>query len=671
MLTRNEHLERSDCLIREVQAALDGSELVCAVGSVARDKGMALALGEAKVRPLMSEEITRLVSLGNTCEDWSRVRVADGFDWRRVRNSDFHGDVVLGRFGSRIRAADGIEVTTGIQNSTVVGCVIGHNALVRDVKLLANYVVGEEALLWDCGSIICEGETTFGNGLPLRLGIETGGRDVPSYAEITVAVADALTRGPTRRLALARCEKLIGDHLNRILSASGIIERGATIRRTGRVRNTYVGRNAHVEEATLIDESTLLGNAEEPVKVLSGAVVTRSLLQWGARVDTLAIVDRSVLTEHSHVEKSAKVTESILGPNTGIASGEVTASLVGPLVGFHHQALLIAALWPEGKGNVGAGASVGCNHTSRAPDQEFWCAEGLFIGLNVKVMYPSDFSGSPYSILACGITMPSQKLAFPFSLVTTPSTSWDGIPQIYNEIVPAWLLTDNLFALKRNQMKFKTRSHGRRQPLELEVFRPETVDLMKDACRRMEAVREVRDIYTDRDIAGLGKNYLTEANRQQALAAYRFYTHYYALLGLLEQAEATLDSQRPVEVQRLLTTSASNPRWEHQRRILCDELGFKTIVTPLGELEGMLEVVARDVERSKKKDDLRGRKIISDYAEVGVPADQDPLVQQTWKETRQLQVRLRNVLLRAETLLAVLPGPQPGRAAANYASASA
>jgi hypothetical protein len=671
MLTRNEHLERSERLIHQVQETLGGSELARAVGSLRRDKGIALALGEAKVRPLMSEEITRLVSLGNTCEDWSRVRVAEGFDWRRVRNSDFQGDVVLGRFGTRLPLADGIEVTTGIQNSTVAGCVIGHNALIRDVKLLANYVVGAEALLWDCGTIICEGETTFGNGLPLLLGIETGGREVPSYAEITVAVADALTRGPSRGLALARCEKLIRNHLSRVRSSSGIIERGATIRRTARVRNTYVGRNAHVAEATLIDESTLLGSAEEPVKVLSGAIVTRSLLQWGARVDTLAIVDRSVLTEHSHVEQSAKVTESILGPNTGIASGEVTASLVGPLVGFHHQALLIAALWPEGKGNVGAGASVGCNHTSRAPDQEFWCAEGMFFGLGVKVMYPSDFSGSPYSILACGITMPSQKLAFPFSLVTAPSTHAEGIPPVYNEIVPAWQLTDNLFALKRNQVKFKSRSQGRRQPLDFEVFRPATVDLMKDACRRLEAVPEVRDLYTDRDIEGLGKNYLTEANRQRALAAYRFYTHYYALLGLLEQAEATLDCEEPIAAQRLLTTSSSNSRWEHQRQILWDELGFDTVAAPLCELEGMLEIVARDVERSKMKDDWRGTKIIADYAEVRVPADQDPLVHETWKETRNLQVRLRDVLLRVEALRELAAAPQPGLAAASYASASA
>ena len=100
----------------------------------------------------------------------------------------------------------------------------------------------------------------------------------------------------------------------------------------------------------------------------------------------------SAFAEHSSAEKHAKVTNSIVGPNTQIAQGEVTASLVGPFVGLHHQSMLIGVLWPEGKGNVASGANVGSNHTSRAPDQELWCGEGMFLGLGVNVKYPADFS---------------------------------------------------------------------------------------------------------------------------------------------------------------------------------------------------------------------------------------------------------------------------------------
>jgi hypothetical protein len=45
------------------------------------------------------------------------------------------------------------------------------------------------------------------------------------------------------------------------------------------------------------------------------------------------------------------------------------AVLRRPFVGFHHQALLIATIWPSGRGNVSHGASVGSNHTGKAPDQ--------------------------------------------------------------------------------------------------------------------------------------------------------------------------------------------------------------------------------------------------------------------------------------------------------------
>lgn len=100
------------------------------------------------------------------------------------------------------------------------------------------------------------------------------------------------------------------------------------------------------------------------------------MLQWGAHVDQMAIVEEAVLCEHSHVDKHGKLLGSLLGANSGVSEGEVSASLVGPFVGFHHQALLIAAMWPAGKGNVGYGANVGSNHTSKAPDQEIRPGEG-------------------------------------------------------------------------------------------------------------------------------------------------------------------------------------------------------------------------------------------------------------------------------------------------------
>jgi hypothetical protein len=627
-----------------VRAAAECSELVRAIQSVTKDGGLRFAVGEFPVRSLSKEEIAALERGGNFAQDWSRVRVADGFDPQRVTHSTFVGDVVLGRFQRQVSLANGLELPAGIYFSTVGNCVIGNDAHVREVKLLANFVVGESAVLFDCGAIRCDGTTSFGNGQELPIAIETGGRDVRVFAEIDVEIAAAVARSSSQRELLKQYADAVGEYVKRATCTRGIIDHGAVVRNTRVVRNAYVGPHAEIDGATLVADSTILSNNDEPAHIQSGACVTKSLVQWGSHVTTMAIVDRSVLTEHSHVERHGKVTASILGPNTGVAEGEVTSCLLGPFVGFHHQALLIAVLWPEGKGNVGYGANVGSNHTSKAPDQEFWPGEGAFLGLGVNIKYPADLSRAPYTIVASGVTTLPQKVTFPFSLINSPAAAYTGISPAYNEIIPAWLLTDNMFTLKRNEGKYKARNKAKRTQFEFDVFRPEIVELMRDSCRRLVAVREVKEAYTDHDIGGLGKNFMLETYRKPAIEAYRFYTQYYALLGLLERVQAQRQNGSSDAIPQLLSTPSDEPPWEHRRRILFDEFGMSDTVAALRELPQMLQMVAADVERSKAKDDERGRRIIDDYTEVHTPAANDKFVKQTWDETRHIQREVEELI---------------------------
>jgi hypothetical protein len=171
---------------------------------------------------------------------------------------------------------------------------------------------------------------------------------------------------------------------------------------------------------------------------------------------------------------------------------------------------------------------------------------------------------------------------------------------------------------------------------------------MRAACARLEAVPLVRDVYTDRHLAGLGKNYLTEANRQKALGAYRSYTRLYALLGLAEQALAAARERHWRTVERLLEAATEDPHWEHQRRLLGQELGVRDVAAGLGELPDLLEQMAGDVERSKARDDFRGPRVIEDYAAIQVRAGDDPFVQHTWSECRRVQEEVRHLQARLE-----------------------
>jgi hypothetical protein len=637
-----------DQLINKVCAAAAGSELVHAASALRRDGGHNLILGSIPLRPLNREEIAQLEAQGNQCGDWLRIRVADGFDWRRVRQCSFHGDVWLGRSTRQVRLSDGLELPTGLYQATLANCILGHDVLIRDVKLLANYAVADRALLHNCGTITCAAGATFGNGMALPIGIESGGRDVSVFAEIDVALAATVARSRGRREFLQQYERAVSNYTAQATSDRGLIGHEARVMNTPRVHNTYIGPHAMIDGATLVSDSTLLSSEAEPVRVASGACVTHGLLQWGSHVATLALVDRAVLTEHSHAERHGKVTNSILGPNSGVAEGEVTACLLGPFVSFHHQALLIATLWPEGRGNVAYGANVGSNHTSKAPDQEFWPGEGMFLGLGVNVKFPADFTQAPYTIMACGVTSLPQKVRFPFSLVNTPSSHHADISPAFNEIIPAWLLTDNLYTLNRNEAKYQARNKARRTQLTFEIFRPDIVDLLRDACRRLEGVRQIKPVYTDRDIDGLGKNYLQEQYRQPAIEAYHFFITYYALL----QLKAALQKAWPLEGdstgEQWLQTPSNDLRWEHARRILCEELGLRTPFEGLRRLPAMLMKVAQDVERSKAKDDERGERIIDDYAEVHVAAAEDPFVRRTWEETRRMKDEVQELMAHLE-----------------------
>ncbi|AXA37378.1 MAG: DUF4954 family protein [Candidatus Hydrogenedentota bacterium] len=615
----------------ELEEVLKNSELVQAVQRV---KGLAPAGKPVSEQPEIQKQ---LEAAGCWAADWSRVRVAEGFNPKRVAAVKFFGDVYLGKFqADEIEADKGVKFPAGVYHSVVCDSVISDDALIHNVGVLSNYVVGPKAVVMNCKTVSATPGTAFGNGVEMSIAIETGGREVLSYAELTIPVAEKVTKNRDNKELLAEYADFVAKYVEAVKSPKGIIEEGAKVLNTAKVVNVYVGPYAVIDNATKVSEATLLSNKEEKTEVLDGSWVVKSILQWGCEVASMAIVDSSVCTEHSHVERHGKVTQSILGPNTGIAEGEVTASLCGPFVGFHHQSLLIAALWPEGKGNVGYGANVGSNHTSKAPDQEIWPGEGIFFGLGTNIKFPSNFTKAPYTIIATAVNALPQKVEFPFSLINSPADRFEGISPAYNEIMPGWVLSDQIYMVKRNEGKYIKRNKARRSQFVFEVFRPDIVDLMIEARRRLQEVKEVKPVYTDKDIKGLGKNYMQESSRKKGIEAYTFYIQYYALNGLKKRVEKILAEKGAAAVKNVLNEASEDPRWEHERKVLVAEFPGKDVKELLQLLVQYQEKIAKDVQTSKEKDDNRGARIIPDYVHAHAPATSDSFVKETWEVTKKL-----------------------------------
>ncbi len=591
------------------------------------------------VRPLTAGEIELLRAHGNRSPDWSRILAAEGFSPEFIAGSVFHGDCVLGAFGGEeIFVEEGVALPCGIYNSMIVSSEIGDGCFVSDVALLANCVLRERCVVLDTGALIASSDCAFGNGREIAIGVETGGREVLSYAEITIPMAVAVATRRGDKGFLQAYGRFVEEYVESCRASFGVVERGGVVRHVARVENTYVGEGALVDGAALVRNCTLLSTPDEQTSISHGAYARNSCLQYGCEATSMAIVDDSVLTEHSHIERHGKVTQSIIGPNTGVAEGEVTASLIGPFVGFHHQAMLIAAVWPEGKGNVAYGANVGSNHTSKAPDQEIWCGEGFFFGLGTNVKFPSDFTRSPYGLIAAAVDTLPQKVEFPFCLINRPIRSFDGIPPAYNEIFPGWVLSENLYAVLRNEGKYKKRNKARRTRFVFDVFRRDTVEMMLDARDRLKRVGGGKEFYTDRDVSGLGKNVMTEESRITGIEVYEFFAEYFALEGLAARVRGLVADGERARVASVYDDDTADADWEYRRGLIRSEgYGERTVAENLARLAAMHQRIARATQRAKERDDIRGRQIIGDYAEANTQATGDGFVKEIWERARAVE----------------------------------
>ncbi|MFW6387798.1 MAG: DUF4954 family protein, partial [bacterium] len=330
------------------------------------------------------------------------------------------------------------------------------------------------------------------------------------------------------------------------------------------------------------------------------------LLQAGAQVDTGARVSRSLLGPRTRVYDGAAVTESVICTRSEIGRGEVTHSLVGPLVNIHHESLLIAALWPEGRGNLGSGAQVGSNHTSRLPDQSLLVGEGVFFGLSTAIKFPANYFESPYTVVATGLITGPQRIRFPFSLISILDDVPVDAPSGYNRLIPGWMFSHNLFALLRDERKFAHRLGV--ETYETSVISDRTVTAVRAALVRLEAIESPSEWYDEGRIDGVGKNVLLEVDRKRAISAYRDLLEYYALRRIVQDEAPVRDEERREKFLDLLER---------------------------------LKVRARD---SRARDFHRGRRVFHDYAEIHPEPDKDEelLTVLSTIEHEEAHVRRRN-----------------------------
>ncbi len=572
--------------------------------SVENFKG--IRAGTAKYRHLTADEIQVLEKNGNRSESWDKIMVEPDFDPNRIIRSSFMGEVYLPKFFGTLLLPGDVSFPTGIYDSLVHNCFI-ENALVHKVAMLSNILVRSSAVVQNVGSIISSGKISYMIGNYMHVGNEMGGRKVAVFPEITMELVEAQLFHKPDPEVTAAFEEQLKTYREETAFPFGVVGKGAVICNTNIIRNSWIGAHARIEGAEKIRNSVVLSSLEEPSHVYDSVILENSNVQKSVTIHTGAEVQGSVLMNRTTVACKAIVKSSIIAPCCHIEEGEVNSSYMGPMTQMHHHSLLIAALWPDGCGNLGYGANVGSNHTGRMPDQEVMPGQGMFFGLGVNIKFPANYRESPFTLIATGLTTLPQRVKFPFSLIRPGDPQLVNVPPRLNEIVPGWNYARNAYALDRNLYKYSLRGKGIIPSAFYSIFNPDTVRYVSDAYQRLQ-VSNIRDIYTKEHIDGLGENFMRERIRQQAIKTYQEYLERYVLelIITLVVNDPGLQTQPVKELRRMATNDINK-----------DAIRVVTLPETFDELLKRYRQLEKDwyerVTHGLDKDNERGRQIFDDY----------------------------------------------------------
>lgn len=588
-------------------------------------------------RRLTPEEIETLERLGNSSEDWGIVLVSEDFTPEHLSGCRFEGRVELSGFAGTARLG---WDRPGLHDSLIRSCQIDTDVSISGCDRIERVFVGRGAVIEGVSRLGLSGEKSrFGNDLMLF--------EEALYSRALRAVTGlafdwavrATGPGPEGRRDRdfeeslhAACEVAA----QRFESQRAWVAPGARIRATPVVEDCWIGDGVTIDGAGTLRNSTILGGAEAPTFIGDGAQVHDSLVGPSCRVGDQSLVRGCYLVEAVAVGDQAILKHSLIGPNARLGECEINESFLGPFATALHHALVIAAWWPEGRGNIGYGANVGSNHTGRAPDQEIWPGEGVFFGLGCNIKLPANYRRAPYSLIATGADTLPQKVEFPFSLISRPSTLPEGFNRALNDIQPGWSLLNNAYGLERQERNQRGRNRARQTSLTTAVFRLELAPLLEEARTRLaEGGRDHTELYQAAEIAGLGKNFMSEAARRKGIEAYALGLSLIASRSLLGAVEAL--EEDPAEAEA--------------RTDLSNALRFAGRMFGASEPESLLKASLRiedawldSVIRSKSRDDVRGRKILEDYAERHMEAASDPLIREVREDLEGRRSRLTKMV---------------------------
>jgi len=298
-------------------------------------------------RALSADEISQLTGQDCSCDDWSNVQVAEGFDAGKIKSAHFSGKIRLGVFEKQVSFNGGVTRPAGISNATIHNCTIGNDVYINHIRnYIANYIIEDNTIIENVDSLVVEGESSFGNGVEVAVVNEAGGREIPIYDNLSAHTAYIIAFYRHRPKVIENLQKMIADYARSVTSPMGLVAEGAKLFNCRIIKNVKIGPYSTIEGADKLENGSVNSCPEDPVYIGPRVIAEDFIACSGSKITDGTIICKCFVGQGTVSAKQCSAQNSVFFANCGGFHGEACAIFAGPYTVTHHKStLLIAGLF--------------------------------------------------------------------------------------------------------------------------------------------------------------------------------------------------------------------------------------------------------------------------------------------------------------------------------------
>jgi len=476
-------------------------------------------------RALTAEEINALKQNGNTSTNWNNVLVSNIFDPQLIQYCQFFGLVRIGKLEPSCSTYHNLTLPVGLYHSTIISCDLGDNIVINNVRFLAHYIIGNDAIIINVNEMINTARAKFGNGIIkeeeeeknriwLEVCNENTGRSILPFDGMLPGDAYLWSRFREDKALLKKFQQFVEEKFSNKQGYYATVGDRTVIKNCLSIKDTIIGADAYIKGATKLKNLTIHSNNGAKTQIGESCELVNGIVNEGCRIFYGVKAVRFITASHSQLKYGARLINSYLGNNATISCCEVLNSLIFPAHEQHHNNSFLCAALIMGQSNIAAGATIGSNHNSRAADGEIIASRGFWPGLCVSLKHNSIFAS--YTILAKENYPPELNIPIPFSLVSN-NVSKDELV-----IMPGYWFMHNMYALARNPVKSMDRDKRteRIQSIEYDFLAPDTINEIAYSLTLIEILtakayhtkKKNNGIFTNEQLQNIGRELLIDIN---------------------------------------------------------------------------------------------------------------------------------------------------------------